>query len=58
MRSSTGSSWKATNLSEGDTFGQSDPKYVGWGSCWELVRFAQRKRVIFRKEGTVKQARR
>ena len=47
----------ATNLSEGDTFGRSTPKYVGWGSYWELV-FVQRKRVIFRKEGTVKQARR
>jgi len=51
-RVATGSSCKATNLSEGDTFGPSNPKYVGWGSYWELD-FAQRKRVIFRKEGTV-----
>ena len=41
----------ATNLAEGDTFGRSDPKYVGFGGYWELD-FAQRKRVIFRKEGT------
>ncbi len=40
----------AINLAEGDTFGQSNPKYVGVDSCWELDCFAQRKRVVFRKE--------
>jgi hypothetical protein len=40
----------ATNLTEGDTFGQSNPKYVGVDSYWELDCFAQRKRVVFRKE--------
>jgi hypothetical protein len=27
----------ATNLSEGDTLGRSNPKYVDWDSCYELV---------------------
>jgi hypothetical protein len=40
----------ATNLTEGDTFGGSNPKYVRVDSCWELDCFAQRKRVVFRKE--------
>ncbi len=40
----------ATNLAEGDTFGQSNPKYVGVDSCWELDCFAQRKCVVFQKE--------
>ena len=39
----------ATNLVEGDTFGRSNPKYVGVDSCWELDCFVQRKRVVFRK---------
>ncbi len=40
----------ATNLAEGDTFRQSNPKYVGVDGCWELDCFVQRKRVVFRKE--------
>ena len=54
MEIEEGSYWEllyATNLAEGDTFGRSNPKYVGFGGYWELD-FAQRKRVIFRKEGT------
>jgi hypothetical protein len=51
-RVATGSSCMATNLLEGDTFGRSNPKYVGWCSYWELD-FTQRKSVIFQKEGTV-----
>ena len=32
----------ATNLTEGDTFGRSNPKYVGVDSCWELDCFCVR----------------
>jgi hypothetical protein len=48
-----GGDWEllyATNLAEGDTFGRSNPKYVSVDSYWELDCFAQRKRVVFRKE--------
>ena len=39
MEVEKGSYWEllyATNLAEGDTFGRSNPKYVGVDSCWEL----------------------